>query len=182
MGLSAAAVQKHIADLHVLYPGLFDGLLCLQGSVRLGLRWVGAIRPAGETYIPTKTSRQPSMVEIRKDYFTEKLSIVSGERGPRVPAKHLDHGKCPFCPGNEAMTPPADLVLVKMGETLVKQTDTEGERITGLGRASLPEQVPRGHAQRARLLRRVPALQRAGHGLPLRRRRDAQPRATRSPR
>ena len=71
------------------------------------------------------------MVEIRKDYFTERLSIVTSERGPRIPAKHLDHGKCAFCPGNEEMTPPADLVLVKMGDTLVKQTDTEGELITG---------------------------------------------------
>ncbi len=72
------------------------------------------------------------MVEIRKDYFTERLSIVTSDaRATRVPARHLDHEKCPFCPGNEAMTPPADLVLVKMGNTLVKQTDTEGERITG---------------------------------------------------
>src|SRR5208282_2515874 len=72
------------------------------------------------------------MVEIRKDYFTDKLSIVTGERGPRVPAKHLDHGaKCAFCPGNELMTPPADLVLVKMGNALVKQSDTEGEAIKG---------------------------------------------------
>jgi UDPglucose--hexose-1-phosphate uridylyltransferase len=69
------------------------------------------------------------MVEIRKDYFTEKLSIVATERSARIPTKRVEHGKCPFCPGNEDMTPPADLVLVKMGETLVKQTDTEGERI-----------------------------------------------------
>jgi UDPglucose--hexose-1-phosphate uridylyltransferase len=71
------------------------------------------------------------MVEIRKDYFTEKLSIVTSERGPRVPVKHLDRDKCPFCPGNEALTPAADLVLVKMGDTLVKQSDTETERIEG---------------------------------------------------
>jgi len=71
------------------------------------------------------------MVEIRKDYFTDRLSIVTGERSSRIPVKHLDHGKCPFCPGNESMTPRADLVLVKMGETLVKQTDEEGQLVTG---------------------------------------------------
>lgn len=72
------------------------------------------------------------MVEIRKDYFTERLSIVTGDaRVARVVSRGLDHGKCPFCPGNEEMTPPADLVLVKMGDTLVKQADTEGERIRG---------------------------------------------------
>lgn len=72
------------------------------------------------------------MVEIRKDYFTDKLSIVTGERGPRLPAKNLDHGnRCPYCPGNEQSTPPADLVLVKMGDTLVKQADTEGDAVKG---------------------------------------------------
>ena len=71
------------------------------------------------------------MVEIRKDYFTEKLSIVSNERGLRPTPKRLDQQHCPFCPGNETMTPPADLVLVKMGDTLVKQTDTETERVSG---------------------------------------------------
>jgi UDPglucose--hexose-1-phosphate uridylyltransferase len=70
------------------------------------------------------------MTEIRKDYFTEKLSIVAQERGVRP----ILHGaskaeKCPFCPGNEDMTPPADLVLVKRGDTLLKQTDTEGDAI-----------------------------------------------------
>lgn len=71
------------------------------------------------------------MVEIRKDYFTDRLSIVTQSHGPRSPLKHLDRDACPFCPGNEEMTPPADLVLVKMGDTLVKQTDTENERISG---------------------------------------------------
>jgi len=71
------------------------------------------------------------MVEIRKDYFTDKLSIVTSDRAGRPPSRHVDRAQCPFCPGNEEMTPPADLVLVKMGDTLVKQTETETERITG---------------------------------------------------
>jgi UDPglucose--hexose-1-phosphate uridylyltransferase len=82
------------------------------------------------------------MVEIRKDYFTERLSIVTGERSSRIPVKHLDHGKCPFCPGNESMTPPADLVLVKMGETLVKQSDAEDEPITGWVVRAFPSKHP----------------------------------------
>ncbi len=82
------------------------------------------------------------MVEIRKDYFTDRLSIVTSDRGSRIPVRHLDHAKCPFCPGNESMTPPADLVLVKMGETLVKQTDAEGELVTNWAVRAFPNKNP----------------------------------------
>lgn len=82
------------------------------------------------------------MVEIRKDYFTDRLSIVTDERSGRLLVKHTDHGKCPFCPGNESMTPPADLVLVKMGDTLVKQTDAEGELVTGWVVRAFPNKYP----------------------------------------
>ena len=68
------------------------------------------------------------MVEIRKDYFTEKLSITLPDRGLKpgqsIPQKPE---KCNYCAGNEEMTPPADLVLVKKGDTLLKQTDSEGD-------------------------------------------------------
>ncbi len=68
------------------------------------------------------------MVEIRKDYFTEKLSIILPDRGLKpgqsIPSKQE---KCNYCAGNEEMTPPADLVLVKRGDTLLKQTDSEGD-------------------------------------------------------
>ncbi len=40
------------------------------------------------------------------------------------------------------MTPPADLVLVKMGETLVKQTDAEGELVTGWVVRAFPSKHP----------------------------------------
>ena len=82
------------------------------------------------------------MVEIRKDYFTEKLSIVTSGRDTRLMGKRLDQSKCPFCPGNESMTPPADLVLVKMGDTLVKQTDAEGELVTGWVVRAFPNKYP----------------------------------------
>jgi UDPglucose--hexose-1-phosphate uridylyltransferase len=73
------------------------------------------------------------MVEIRKDYFTDKLSVVTLDRGSRSQLRPFTDtaGKCPFCPGNEEMTPQADLVLVKMGETLVKQSDSEGDPVRG---------------------------------------------------
>jgi UDPglucose--hexose-1-phosphate uridylyltransferase len=82
------------------------------------------------------------MVEIRKDYFTERLSIVTGDRNPRTAVKEPDQKECPFCPGNETLTPPADLVLVKMGDTLVKQTDSEGEVISGWVVRSFPSRHP----------------------------------------
>jgi UDPglucose--hexose-1-phosphate uridylyltransferase len=70
------------------------------------------------------------LVEIRKDYFTEKLSIIVADRGLKpgqaIPQRQE---KCNYCPGNEKMTPPADLVLVKRGDTLLKQTDSEGDVI-----------------------------------------------------
>ena len=72
------------------------------------------------------------MVEIRKDYFTEKLSIILPDRGLKpgqvIPAKAE---KCNYCAGNEDLTPPADLVIVKKGDTLLKQTDSEGDVVKG---------------------------------------------------
>jgi UDPglucose--hexose-1-phosphate uridylyltransferase len=66
------------------------------------------------------------MVEIRKDYFSDILSIVLPNDAVRESIKET---KCLLCPGNEEMTPPADLVLVKKGETLLKQSDTEGDYV-----------------------------------------------------
>jgi UDPglucose--hexose-1-phosphate uridylyltransferase len=80
------------------------------------------------------------MPELRKDYFTRKLVLVSPERGnrptdlkPKKEAKD-ENGtsvskNCPFCPGNEMMTPPADLVLVSRENTLLKLSDSENERV-----------------------------------------------------
>ena len=71
------------------------------------------------------------MPEIRKGYFTEEISIVAPERGlrPNLFLAERKEQRCPFCPGNEELTPPADLVIVKRGETLLKQTDAEGDTI-----------------------------------------------------
>jgi UDPglucose--hexose-1-phosphate uridylyltransferase len=76
------------------------------------------------------------MPELRKDYFTRKLVLVSTERGNRpiefkIPTTlpKVDKSQCPFCPGNEDRTPPADLVLVANGNTLLKLADSDSERI-----------------------------------------------------
>ena len=83
------------------------------------------------------------MVEIRKDYFTEKLSVILPDRGLKpgqvVPQRAE---KCNYCPGNEEMTPPADLVLVKKGDTLLKQTDAEGDIVRNWSVRVFPAKNP----------------------------------------
>lgn len=83
------------------------------------------------------------MVEIRKDYFTEKLSITLPDRGLKpgqvIPSKAE---KCNYCAGNEELTPPADLVLVKRGDTLLKQTDSEGDVVKNWSVRIFPAKNP----------------------------------------
>ncbi|HXW37157.1 MAG TPA: galactose-1-phosphate uridylyltransferase [Nitrososphaerales archaeon] len=83
------------------------------------------------------------MVEIRKDYFTEKLSIVLPDHGLK-PGQVISQKseKCAFCPGNEEMTLPADLVLVKRGDTLLKQTDSEGDIVRNWVVRVFPSKTP----------------------------------------
>ncbi len=75
------------------------------------------------------------MSEIRRDYFTERLVIISAERSKRPnDFKHQKEPEatstCPFCPGNESMTPPAELVLTQRGGSLVKLKEGESESVT----------------------------------------------------
>ena len=84
-----------------------------------------------------------TLVEIRKDYFTDKLSIILPDRGLKpgqvIPPKAE---KCNYCPGNEELTPPADLVLVKRGDTLLKQTDSEGDVVKNWAVRIFPSKDP----------------------------------------
>jgi UDPglucose--hexose-1-phosphate uridylyltransferase len=50
--------------------------------------------------------------------------------------------KCNYCPGNEEMTLPADLVLVRRGDTLLKQTDSEGDVIRNWSVRIFPAKNP----------------------------------------
>jgi UDPglucose--hexose-1-phosphate uridylyltransferase len=83
------------------------------------------------------------MVEIRKDYFTDRLSVILPDRGLKagqvIPQKAE---KCNYCAGNEEMTPPADLVLVKRGDTLLKQTDSEGDVVQNWSVRIFPSKNP----------------------------------------
>jgi UDPglucose--hexose-1-phosphate uridylyltransferase len=75
------------------------------------------------------------MPELRKDYFTKRIVLISPERAnrpinrPKTVSNEDDRKTCPFCPGNEEMTPPADLVLVSKENTLLKLSDSEAERV-----------------------------------------------------
>jgi UDPglucose--hexose-1-phosphate uridylyltransferase len=61
------------------------------------------------------------MPELRRHYFLEDYCIIAAERHKRpsdfrtARQKAGDEGNCPFCPGNEDMTPPADAVYTEHG-------------------------------------------------------------------
>lgn len=61
-------------------------------------------------------------MELRMDYFMNRFSVILGK-------KIKEYKKCPYCPGNEKMTGPADLVLVSRRGVLTKKSDEEGEYI-----------------------------------------------------
>jgi UDPglucose--hexose-1-phosphate uridylyltransferase len=79
------------------------------------------------------------MVEIRRDYFSDVLSIVVRQGAPK---ENVKEGKCILCPGNEELTPPADLVLVKKGDTLLKQSDVEGDYVKNWAVRIFPNKFP----------------------------------------
>ncbi len=85
------------------------------------------------------------MGELRKDYFTDRLVIITKDSARR-PIDFKIEGKigeeCPYCPGNESMNPPAELVLVQREGTLIKLTDAEGEIIKDWCVRIFPEKFP----------------------------------------
>jgi UDPglucose--hexose-1-phosphate uridylyltransferase len=55
--------------------------------------------------------------ELRRDYILDRYAIIASARITRptdfaVPIKVEMKGTCPFCPGNENATPPADLLII----------------------------------------------------------------------
>ncbi|MGH2637984.1 MAG: galactose-1-phosphate uridylyltransferase, partial [Rhabdochlamydiaceae bacterium] len=104
----------------------------------------------GNHYNTLNSMPSKNMPELRKDYFTRKLVLVSAERSER-PSEYFSHPRekiagdkktCPFCPGNEDMTPPADLVLVSKGNTLLKLSDSEEERVANWSVRYFPNSFP----------------------------------------
>ncbi len=78
------------------------------------------------------------MSEIRKDYFTSRISLVSTKKERQSKPKkdyaikkleNKTFPDCDFCPGNEEKTLPADMVLVKKEGALIKLSDEEGEPV-----------------------------------------------------
>ncbi|MEI8004129.1 MAG: DUF4931 domain-containing protein, partial [Methanothrix sp.] len=61
------------------------------------------------------------MPELRKHYFLDEYCIIAAERKKRpsdfrtAKAAPGDESVCPFCPGNEEMTPPAVAVYTEQG-------------------------------------------------------------------
>jgi len=73
--------------------------------------------------------------EVRKDYLLDRWVVIATERGRRPTdfkrERDEERGgtdKCPLCPGNEHMTPPAVLVYLKSGRKIRKLKDKDGLR------------------------------------------------------
>lgn len=62
------------------------------------------------------------MRELRKDYVLDKFVLIP-DSGAQEQGKQPE--KCPYCPGNESMTPPALLALVVKEGMLQRLSDSE---------------------------------------------------------
>ncbi len=79
--------------------------------------------------------------EIRRDAIADRWVIVAPHRAKR-PKGGGPQKQCPFCPGNEHMTPPAWLVYSRAGRDLVKLADKEGERVSNWIIRCFPNMFP----------------------------------------
>ncbi len=73
--------------------------------------------------------------ELRKDYLLDRWVVIATERGRRPTdfikgerAAAAKTSTCPFCPGNEHITPPALLVYVESEGKIEKTRDEDGFR------------------------------------------------------
>ncbi|NIR87190.1 galactose-1-phosphate uridylyltransferase [Candidatus Bathyarchaeota archaeon] len=71
--------------------------------------------------------------ELRKDYLLDRWVVIAAKRKRRPTdfakkAKEETSGVCPFCPGNEHMTPPAILVYLPSNGSIRKERDRNGFR------------------------------------------------------
>lgn len=74
------------------------------------------------------------MPELRKDYIVNRWVSIAVERGrrPKLTGKiEVEEQKisCPFCPGNEYLTPPAHLVYVKDSKGVKEVKDENSNRV-----------------------------------------------------
>jgi len=61
------------------------------------------------------------LAELRKDYILEKFVVLP----PDSYNVKSDTKQCPYCPGNESMTPPSVLSLVVKEGMLQRLSDNE---------------------------------------------------------
>lgn len=72
--------------------------------------------------------------EVRKDYLLNRYVIIAAQRAKRptdfaiTPAEKDVSKNCPFCPGNEGLTPPANLVYLQENGGIIKEKDSDGLR------------------------------------------------------
>ncbi|MGB9960402.1 MAG: galactose-1-phosphate uridylyltransferase [Candidatus Bathyarchaeales archaeon] len=72
--------------------------------------------------------------ELRRDYLLDRWVVIATERGKRPTdfakkeTAQARTGVCPFCPGNEHMTPPAVLVYLESNGKIEKTKDEDGFR------------------------------------------------------
>ena len=67
------------------------------------------------------------MSKVRKDYFSESFVLFTSEKPDKIKKlkKVVKKKDCPYCPGNEHITGPADLVLISKEGTLAKLADED---------------------------------------------------------
>lgn len=81
--------------------------------------------------------------EIRLDPFGDHVSIISTVRRARPKEfRKPQQFVCPFCAGNEHLTPPATLVLVKRNGVEEWLRDSDGDRVKGWRIRIVPNKFP----------------------------------------
>jgi len=71
--------------------------------------------------------------EIRKDYLLDRWVVYAPERAKRpadfiAPRPKVEAKACAFCPGNESLTPPANLLYVLEQNRILRSRDKAGKR------------------------------------------------------
>jgi len=75
------------------------------------------------------------MNELRRDYFTDRWVIIATERArrptdfarPKAPEQPQNIQSCPFCGGNENLTPPSKATYFIDNNTLTHEPDVENQ-------------------------------------------------------
>jgi len=108
--------------------------------------------------------------ELRKDYILDRWVVIATERAKRPhdfkrEERVVESKTCPFCPGNEHMTPPATLLLKRDEEgNLVFDCDKGDERVKGWITRCFPNLYPAFVPPKGEYLeKRVPKIAHGHH-------------------